>query len=59
AELMGVEAGLGWYINWQRGWADFAGMYAAVVIIAVTFFIVNAVLSMIRNFVLRWKEGIS
>jgi NitT/TauT family transport system permease protein len=57
AELMGVEAGLGWYINWQRGWADFAGMYAAVVIICVTFLIVNAVLNLIRRRVLRWKEG--
>ena len=56
AELMGVEAGLGWYINWQRGWADFAGMYAAVVIICITFFIVNAVLNLIKSRVLRWKE---
>ena len=57
AELMGVEAGLGWYINWQRGWADFAGMYAAVVIICITFFLVNTVLNLIKRRVLRWKEG--
>jgi len=58
AEMMGVEAGLGWYINWQRGWAEFAGMYAAVVIIAVTFFIVNAALNLIKRRALRWKgEG--
>jgi len=57
AELMGVEAGLGWYINWQRGWADFAGMYGAVVIICITFFIVNMVLNIIKNRTLRWKEG--
>jgi NitT/TauT family transport system permease protein len=56
AEMMGVEAGLGWYINWQRGWAEFAGMYAAVVIIAITFFIVNAGLNLLRNRVLRWKN---
>jgi len=57
AELMGVEAGLGWYINWQRGWADFAAMYGAVVIICITFFAVNAVLNVIKSRVLRWKEG--
>ncbi|MCL2194885.1 MAG: ABC transporter permease subunit [Oscillospiraceae bacterium] len=57
AEMMGVEAGLGWYINWQRGWAEFAGMYGAVVIIAVTFFAVNAVLGVARRRALRWKEG--
>ena len=55
AEMMGVEAGLGWYINWQRGWAEFAGMYAAVVIIAVTFFTVNAALNLVKRRVLRWK----
>ena len=56
AEMMGVEAGLGWYINWQRGWAEFAGMYGAVVIICVTFFTVNAVLDLTKRHVLRWKE---
>ncbi|MCL1862845.1 MAG: ABC transporter permease subunit [Defluviitaleaceae bacterium] len=56
AEMMGVEAGLGWYISRQRGWADFAGMYAAVVIIAITFFVVNAVLDIIKRRVLRWGE---
>lgn len=57
AELMGVEAGLGWYINWQRGWADFAGMYGAILIICITFFMVTTVLDIIRRRVLRWKEG--
>ena len=56
AEMMGVEAGLGWYINWQRGWAEFAGMYGAVVIICVTFFAVNAVLDLIKRRVLRWRK---
>ena len=57
AEMMGVEAGLGWYINWQRGWADFAAMYGAVVIIAITFLIVNGILTIIKNRALRWKGG--
>ena len=56
AEMMGVEAGLGWYINWQRGWAEFAGMYGAVLIICLTFFTVNTVLDLIKGRVLRWKE---
>jgi len=58
AELMGVEAGLGWYINQQRGWAEFAGMYGAIVIICVTFLVVNAALNVIRRRVLYWKEGV-
>jgi NitT/TauT family transport system permease protein len=57
AEMMGVESGLGWYINWQRGWAEFAKMYGAVIVICVTFSVVNSVLSFIKRRVLRWQEG--
>ena len=56
AEMLGVESGLGWYINWQRGWAEFAKMYAAVIIICLTFTVVNLGLTLIKKRVLRWKE---
>ncbi|MDR1917011.1 MAG: ABC transporter permease subunit [Synergistaceae bacterium] len=56
AEMMGVESGLGWYINWQRGWAEFAKMYGAVIVICVTFSIVNFLLSLVKRRVLRWQE---
>ena len=57
AEMMGVEAGLGVYITMQRGWAMFAEMYAAVVIIALIFFSVNSIIALIRRMALRWAEG--
>jgi NitT/TauT family transport system permease protein len=57
AEMLGVESGLGWYINWQRGWAEFAKMYAAVIIICLTFTVVNLFLTLIKKRVLRWQEG--
>jgi NitT/TauT family transport system permease protein len=57
AEMLGVESGLGWYINWQRGWAEFAKMYAAVIIICLTFTVVNLVLTLVKKRVLRWQEG--
>ena len=56
AEMMGVEAGLGWYINWQRGWAEFAGMYAAILIICITFLCVNTLLSLLKTYALPWKK---
>ncbi|MDR2042829.1 MAG: ABC transporter permease subunit [Clostridium sp.] len=56
AEMLGVESGLGWYINWQRGWAEFAKMYAAVIIICLTFTAVNLVLTFVRKRMLRWQE---
>ena len=57
AEMLGVESGLGWYINWQRGWAEFAKMYAAVIIICLTFTVVNLALTIIKKRVLRWQGG--
>lgn len=56
AEMLGVESGLGWYINWQRGWAEFAKMYAAVIIICLTFTVVNLILTLVKKRVLRWQE---
>jgi NitT/TauT family transport system permease protein len=56
AEMMGVEAGIGWYINWQRGYADFAKVYAAIIILCLTFFTVNTILNAVKNRVLRWQE---
>ena len=29
AEMLGVKAGLGWYMQWAQGWAAYANMYAA------------------------------
>lgn len=57
AEMMGVEAGLGWYINWQKGWGDFTKMYGAIILICLTFILVNSLLGLIRKRVLRWQDG--
>ena len=57
AEMMGVESGLGWYINWQKGWAEFGKMYGAIIIICFIFVIVNSLLNVIKGRVLRWQKG--
>lgn len=58
AEMIGVESGLGWYITWQKSWAHFAQMYAAITLICVIFVAVNFVLGLIKNRVLAWQQGI-
>ena len=50
-------SGLGWYISWQKSWAQYGKMYAAIVLICVIFVVVNALLTFIRRRVLRWQEG--
>jgi NitT/TauT family transport system permease protein len=57
AEMMGVESGLGWYINWQKGWAEFSKMYGAIIIICFIFVMVNSLLNVIKRYVLRWQKG--
>lgn len=58
AEMMGVEAGLGWYITWAKAWAAFNKMFAAIVIICLTFNAVTKTLDLIKHRVLRWQSGV-
>lgn len=57
AEMLGVEAGLGWYINWQKGWAEYAKVYAAIIVICIMFFTVTRVLAIIKDKLLHWQKG--
>jgi NitT/TauT family transport system permease protein len=57
AEMMGVKSGLGWYITWQKSWAEFAKMYSALILICLTFWVVNRLLLALRKRILRWQEG--
>ena len=57
AEMMGVESGLCWYINWKKSWAEYASMYGAIIIICLTFLFVNWVLRKLRDRALIWQEG--
>jgi NitT/TauT family transport system permease protein len=35
AEMMGVKAGLGFYLQWAQGWAAYANMYAALAVMSL------------------------
>lgn len=56
AEMLGVESGLGWYITWKSSWADYSSMYGAIILLAITFIIVNMILKKISNRVLIWQK---
>ena len=57
AEMMGVKAGLGWYITWAKSWAAYNKMFAAIIIICIVFNIVTRVVELIRRHLLRWQAG--
>lgn len=58
AEMMGVKAGLGWYIRWATNWANYAKIYDAILIMAVLFSGMIKLQFFIRDRQLRWQEGI-
>jgi NitT/TauT family transport system permease protein len=58
AEMLGVKAGLGWYITWAQGWAAYPKVYAALAIIAALFSGLILLLFRVRDNVLSWQKGL-
>lgn len=58
AETVGVQSGLGWYISWAQGWAEYGKVYAALVIMAAFFSSIMTVLFKVRDRVLVWQKGV-
>jgi NitT/TauT family transport system permease protein len=57
AEMIGCKFGIGWYINWQRETLAYSNVYAALIVIAVTFSFLISMQFKIRNRVLAWQKG--
>jgi NitT/TauT family transport system permease protein len=58
AEMMGVKAGLGWYLQWAQGWGAYANMYAALAVMALLCAGLVALLFRIRDHLLAWQKGL-
>jgi NitT/TauT family transport system permease protein len=58
AEMLGVKAGLGWYLQWAQGWAAYANMYAALLIMALVFSGLITLLFRLRDWLLSWQKGL-
>src|SRR5262249_48645966 len=57
AETVGVKDGLGFYLKWQQGYAEFAKVWAAIVIMAAFFSSILSLLFRLRDWVLVWQKG--
>ncbi|MDR2419093.1 MAG: ABC transporter permease subunit [Treponema sp.] len=57
AEMIGCKFGIGWYINWQRETMAYSQVYAALIVIAITFSLLINLQFKIRNRVLSWQKG--
>ena len=58
AETVGVKSGLGWYVSWAQGWAEYGKVFAALVIMAAFFSTIMTVLFKVRDRMLVWQKGI-
>ncbi len=58
AEMMGVKAGLGWYLQWAQGWASYSNMYAALVVMSLLCSGAITLLFKLRDHLLSWQKGV-
>ena len=58
AEMLGVKAGLGWYLQWAQGWAAYANMYAALIVMALAASGLITLLFRLRDRLLAWQKGL-
>ena len=58
AEMLGVKAGLGWYITWAQGWSEYHKVYAAMLVLGALFIVVVSGIFKVRDRVLGWQKGI-
>jgi sulfonate transport system permease protein len=58
AETVGVKSGLGWYVSWAQGWAEYAKVYSALIVMAALFSTIMTLLFKVRDRTLVWQKGV-
>jgi NitT/TauT family transport system permease protein len=58
AELIGVKAGIGFYMQWAQGWASYGNVYAALILLALLCSGSITLLFKIRDRLLSWQKGL-
>ena len=58
AEMLGVKSGLGWYLQWAQGWAAYANMYGALLVMALMCSALITLLFRVRDHLLAWQKGL-
>jgi NitT/TauT family transport system permease protein len=58
AEMIGVKAGLGWYLQWAQGWAAYSNMSAALIVMSLLCSGAITLLFWTRDRLLVWQKGV-
>jgi len=57
AEMLGVQSGLGWYITYAEGWAEYDIIYSTIIIFILIAFILLTALFKIQKHAMKWSKG--
>ncbi|RMX07738.1 ABC transporter permease subunit [Corticibacter populi] len=58
AELIGVKAGMAFYIQWSQGWAAYANVWTTILVLALVCSGSITLLFKIRDHWLSWQKGL-
>jgi NitT/TauT family transport system permease protein len=58
AETVGVKNGLGYYVKWQQGYAEYGRVFGALIIMGVFFSGLLTLLFKLRDWILVWQKGV-
>ena len=58
AETVGVQNGLGYYVKWQQGYADYGKVFGALIIMGIFFSSLLTLLFKLRDWILVWQKGV-
>ncbi len=57
AETLGVQAGLGWVINYAQGWNEFDLIFSTIIIFVLMAFVLLTILFKCQKHVMKWSKG--
>lgn len=57
-EMFGARFGIGWYISMEKEMAEYKGVYAGLILIALFCSIIITLVFKVRARVLRWQKGL-
>ena len=55
AEMIGATSGLGWYVKYNADFANYTKVIAGIVVIGIVVTILNALISLVKKLLIRWR----
>lgn len=56
AEIVGASSGIGWYIQYQSGFANYDAVAAGMIVLAIIVIFFTVIFDKVQDYVLRWQK---